>query len=73
MLAARQAGIRVCLGSDWAPSGSKNQLGELEVADLWNREQLGGAFGDRELCEMVTSTPADALAVANHIGRFKPG
>ena len=29
--AARDAGIKVCLGSDWAPSGTKHVLGELKV------------------------------------------
>ena len=37
VLAARAAGVRICLGADWSPSGSKNLLGELKVADLWNR------------------------------------
>ena len=42
--AAAAKGLRVCLGADWSPSGSKNLLGELKVADLWNRTQLGGEF-----------------------------
>src|SRR5689334_11641078 len=33
VLAARAAGMRICLGADWSPSGSKNLLGELKVAD----------------------------------------
>jgi 5-methylthioadenosine/S-adenosylhomocysteine deaminase len=37
VVAARDKGMRVCLGSDWSPSGSKNLLGELKVADMWNR------------------------------------
>ena len=37
VLAARAAGVRICLGADWSPSGSKNLLGELKVADLWNK------------------------------------
>jgi cytosine/adenosine deaminase-related metal-dependent hydrolase len=73
VLAARQAGMRICLGSDWGPSGSKNLLGELKVADLWNREQLSDGFSDRELCEMATTNPADALALAGHVGRLRPG
>ena len=36
VLAARKH-MRVCLGSDWSPSGTRNLLGELKVADLWNR------------------------------------
>jgi hypothetical protein len=73
VVAARAAGQRVCLGSDWAPSGSKNVLGELKVADLWNREHLGNAFSARELCEMVTSNPADALDWTGQTGRLRKG
>ena len=29
---ARRHGLRVCLGSDWTPSGTRNLLGELKVA-----------------------------------------
>src|SRR6266540_3580423 len=50
VVAADKAGIRLCIGSDWAPSGSKNVLGELKVADMWNRTKLGGHFSDEELC-----------------------
>ena len=42
--AARARGLRLCLGSDWAPSGTKNLLGELKVADLYNRASLDGLF-----------------------------
>jgi 5-methylthioadenosine/S-adenosylhomocysteine deaminase len=41
--AAASKGLRVCLGADWSPS-AKNLLGELKVADLWNRTQLGDEF-----------------------------
>jgi 5-methylthioadenosine/S-adenosylhomocysteine deaminase len=71
--AAAKAGIRVCLGSDWGPSGSKSLLHELKVADLHNRERLGGAFTDEALCRMVTSNPADALSWEKRVGRIKRG
>jgi 5-methylthioadenosine/S-adenosylhomocysteine deaminase len=70
---ARDAGMRICLGSDWSPSGSKNLLGELKVADLWNRVRLGNAFTKQELCEMVTCNPADALGWGDRLGRLKAG
>jgi 5-methylthioadenosine/S-adenosylhomocysteine deaminase len=75
VVAARKHGIRVCLGADWAPSGSKHLLGELKVADLWNRSATGldQAFSDLELCEMVTANPADALGWSDRIGRVRPG
>jgi hypothetical protein len=70
---ARDAGLRVCLGTDWSPSGSKNLLGELKVADVCNRRLLDGAFSDEELCRMATSNPADALAWDDRLGRLEPG
>jgi 5-methylthioadenosine/S-adenosylhomocysteine deaminase len=70
---AKQAGIRVCLGNDWSPSGSKNLLGELKVADLYNRQELGSEFTPHQLCQMVTSNPADALGWEDKLGRLKTG
>ncbi len=70
---AHRGGLPVCLGADWSPSGSKNLLGELKVADLWNRTHLAGAFTDRELCEMTTCNPADALGWGDRLGRLKVG
>ena len=62
MLAARRHGHLVCLGSDWGPSGTKNLLGELKVAALWNDEALAGALDARELGMMATANAGDALA-----------
>jgi imidazolonepropionase-like amidohydrolase len=73
VLAARAAGLTVCLGADWSPSGSKSLLGELKVADLWSRTHLDGQLGAEDLCRMVTSDPADALGWTDRIGRLRPG
>src|SRR5215210_4251204 len=37
--AAKEAGVRIGLGSDWSPSGSKSLLGELKVARIVAAEQ----------------------------------
>ena len=71
--AARARGLRICLGSDWAPSGTKSLLGELKVADLWNRSALGGLFSDEDLCRMVTCNPADAIGWDGRLGRLRAG
>ena len=71
--AARARGMRICLGSDWSPSGSKNLLGELKVADLHNRSTLGGLLSDEEICRMVTCNPADALGWEDRLGRLRAG
>ena len=48
---ALQHGVRVCLGSDWSPSGTKHLLGELKVADLWNKQlPKADRLTGRELC-----------------------
>jgi 5-methylthioadenosine/S-adenosylhomocysteine deaminase len=73
VLAARAAGMRLCLGADWSPSGSKNLLGELKVADLYSRTQLNGALSPQELCAMATCNPADALGWQDKLGRLRPG
>ena len=75
VVTAADAGLRVCLGSDWGPSGMKNVLGELKVAALWNDERLDGALSDQQLAEMVTANPGDTLALAwgRQVGRLVPG
>ncbi len=75
VLEADAKGVRIALGADWAPSGTKQVLGELKVADAFNRESLGGHFSDQQLCDMVTANPGDALATAwgPQIGRLQHG
>ena len=72
--AALDAGVSVCLGSDWGPSGSKNVLGELKVARL-AADHFGWTLSDAQLVQMVTSTPGDILARgwARQTGRLQPG
>ncbi|MEV0155744.1 amidohydrolase family protein [Micromonospora sp. NPDC050686] len=71
--AARNAGVPVCLGSDWAPSGSKHILGELKVARIV-ADHHGWTLSDRELVTMVTADPGDVLARSwgRQTGRLQP-
>jgi 5-methylthioadenosine/S-adenosylhomocysteine deaminase len=71
--AARRAGVAISLAPDWAPSGSKSILGELKVADLVNRNALKTPFTDRELVEMVTLNPAQAMGWEGRLGRLAAG
>jgi 5-methylthioadenosine/S-adenosylhomocysteine deaminase len=75
VVAARRHDVLVCLGSDWAPSGTKNLLGELKVAALWNDEALQGALDARELGKMATANAGDALrrCWGVDIGRLRAG
>ena len=71
--AAKRAGVAISLAPDWAPSGSKSSLGELKVADLVNKHALRGLFSDRELVEMVTRKPADAMGWGQRLGQITEG
>lgn len=71
---ARKHGVRVCLGTDWGPSGTKNLLGELKVARIWaDRENWD--LDDFDLVEMVTASPGDALSQCwgKRVGRLVAG
>lgn len=88
IITARAKGLRLCLGSDWAPSGTRNVLGELKVASLWNEDPAAfyhpdvaappappQVFTDRDLCDLVTRNPGDAVALVYgpQIGRIQTG
>ena len=51
--AAKSSGIKIGIGSDWAPSGGKNLLGELKVASLASAAK-GNVFTPHELIAMAT-------------------
>lgn len=72
--AARGAGISVCLGSDWAPSGTKHVLGELKSARLV-ADHENWDLSDEDLVRMATCLPGDELARAwgRQVGRLQPG
>jgi 5-methylthioadenosine/S-adenosylhomocysteine deaminase len=69
---ARKAGLKIGLGSDWAPSGSKNLLGELKVAHLAS-DAAGGVFSDNELVAMATRTAAEILKWDKALGSLETG
>jgi 5-methylthioadenosine/S-adenosylhomocysteine deaminase len=71
--AARRAGIAISIAPDWTPSGSKSILGELKAADLANKNELKMPFTDRELVEMVTRRPAEAMMWGDKLGQIAPG
>lgn len=70
--AAKQAGVRIGIGSDWSPSGSKNLLGELKVAHLISQEQ-GGIFSDADIVALATTNAAKILHWEDHLGSLEPG
>jgi cytosine/adenosine deaminase-related metal-dependent hydrolase len=62
----------VALGTDWTPSGSKNLLWELKVADQVNKKTFNGALTDTDLVALVTRNPAKLLNWS-HVGTIKVG
>lgn len=71
--AAMQAKVRIGLGSDWSPSGSKSLLGELKVAWLYSQHMLGGLFSARDLVAMATRDAAAILKWHPWLGTLEPG
>lgn len=65
--AARAAGVRVGIGSDWSPSGSKNLLAELKVA------RFVGGIADRDLLAMATIDAAAILRWQATLGSLEAG
>src|ERR687897_640141 len=70
--AAKKSGVRIALGSDWSPSGSKSLLGELKVARLVAAEQNLG-FSDRDLVAMATRDAAKILKWDEALGSIEAG
>ena len=69
--AARAAGVRIGIGSDWSPSGSKNLLGELKVAAAWN--EVHQVFTGEEILAMATRTAAAILQWDSLLGTLAAG
>ncbi|HZB94985.1 MAG TPA: amidohydrolase family protein [Herpetosiphonaceae bacterium] len=69
---AKASGIRIGIGADWAPTGSKNLLGELKVARLVS-DHLGGIFSDRELVAMATCNGAAIAEWDQALGSIQAG
>jgi 5-methylthioadenosine/S-adenosylhomocysteine deaminase len=70
--AAKETGVLMGIGCDWAPSGSKNLLGELKTAWLAS-EQEGGVFTPEEIVSMATVNAARILKWDHELGSIEPG
>jgi 5-methylthioadenosine/S-adenosylhomocysteine deaminase len=71
--AARASGIRIGIGSDWSPTGSKNLLGELKVAWLYSQNMLNGQFSAQDIVAMATSNAAKILKWDGRVGKITTG
>lgn len=68
---AKRAGVRIGIGSDWAPSGSKNLLAELKVARA--HDPGADVFSDRELVALATRNAAGILRWDPLFGSIEKG
>ncbi|MDC3064308.1 lamin tail domain-containing protein [Euryarchaeota archaeon] len=73
VVTADKAGVRISLAPDWGPSGSKNVLHELKVADMWNTNNLDSYFSNYDLATMVTKNPALANNWDDSVGTINAG
>ncbi|OFX22108.1 MAG: hypothetical protein A2V77_12920, partial [Anaeromyxobacter sp. RBG_16_69_14] len=69
--AAKKAGVRIALGCDWSPSGSKNLLGEMKVA--WILGKKLKVFGAEEVVAMVTRVASEVVRWDARLGTLAPG
>ena len=72
--AARSAGqpLKIGLGSDWSPSGSKSLFGELKVARVYSQNNEN-VFSDAELIRLATLEGAEILDWAKLLGSIEVG
>jgi hypothetical protein len=64
--------LRIALGPDWSPSGSKSLFGELKVAHIYS-EHNGNVFSEEELVRMATATAAEILDWNARVGSLEAG
>lgn len=73
VITAFREGVLVALAPDWAPSGSRNMLAELQYAAKLNNDQWGGFFSNQQLFEMATSIPARIARIDDKVGTIQEG
>lgn len=73
VVTAYREGVSIALAPDWAPSGSKNMLAEIQYAAQVNKNNLGGFFSNQQLFEMATSIPARIARIDDKVGTIQNG
>lgn len=73
VVAAFREGVSIALAPDWAPSGGKNMLAEIQYAAKLNKSSLGGFFSNQQLFEMATSIPARIAHIDDKVGPIQQG
>jgi 5-methylthioadenosine/S-adenosylhomocysteine deaminase len=74
---AKAARLRIALGCDWSPSGSKNLLSEMKVAWLYakdyKRRTRKKLFSAEDIVAMVTRVSAEILRWDQCLGTIETG
>jgi hypothetical protein len=73
VVGAVQRGIPVSLSTDWSPAGDKNLLASLKSLALIDDTVWGDALTDRQMVEMVTTSPAKSLNWCRRLGSLRAG
>jgi hypothetical protein len=73
VVGAVQRGIPVSLSTDWSPAGDKNLLASLKSLALINDTVWNHALTDRQMVEMVTTSPAKSLNWCRRLGSLRAG
>jgi len=66
------AAIRIGLGSDWSPTGSKSLFGELKVARVYSQNNENPFTGE-QLVRMATLEAAEILGWDRQVGSLEAG
>jgi 5-methylthioadenosine/S-adenosylhomocysteine deaminase len=69
---AEKTPLKIGLGSDWSPTGSKSLFGELKVARAYSQSN-GNIFSDEELVRLATSAGAEILGWQKVVGSLEVG
>lgn len=64
--------LKIGLGSDWSPSGSKSLFGELKVAQTYCKNN-GNLFSDEQLTRLATIEGAEILGWDKLLGSIEVG
>lgn len=70
--AAGEKPLKIGLGADWSPTGSKSLLGELKVARVYAKRN-GSLFTDEQIVRMATTNGAEILNWDACIGSIETG
>ena len=73
VLAMRNLGVNIALGTDWLPTGSMNLQRELRCAKEMSESYYDGALTDHDLVGMVTWNAAQAARMNFSIGNLYAG